>query len=70
MAPLALGLGLYPPDPSEAARTPRRAQADDVLIERGKLPPHHVYVGQGRGSHRLAKTQVGLPGYPRSEQSV
>ena len=64
MAPLALGLGLYPPDPSEAARIPRRAQVDDDLIEKGKLSPNHVYVGQGRGSHRLAKTKWASPVIP------
>ena len=64
MAPLALGIGLYPPDPSEAARVPRRAQVDDVLIEKGKLPHDHVYVGQGRGSHRLAKTKWASPVIP------
>ena len=65
MAPLALGLGLYPPDPSEAARIPRRAQDPQVdLIEKGKLPPNHVYVGQGRGSHRLAKTKWASPVIP------
>ena len=64
MAPLALGLGLYPPDPREAARIPRRAQVDDVILEKGKLPPNHVYVGQGRGSHRLAKTKWASPVIP------
>ena len=37
---------------------------DDVLIEKGKLPPNHVYVGQGRGSHRLAKTKWASPVIP------
>ena len=64
MVPLPLGLGLYPPDPEEAARIPRRAQVEDVLLERGRLPPNHLYVGQGRGSHRLAKTKWASPVVP------
>lgn len=64
MAPLALGLGLSPPDPREPARIPRRAQVDDVMLERGRLPPNHIYVGQGRGSHRLAKTKWASPVIP------
>ena len=43
MAPMAIALGLQPLDPGEAARVPKRALVDDVLVD-GVLPDRHVYM--------------------------
>lgn len=62
MAPLALGLGLSPPDPEEAARIPRRAQVEDVLLERGVCRPI---------TSMWARVVAPIiPGGPRVEQPV
>ena len=62
MAPLAISLGLRPPDADEAARIPVRAIASDIIREDGTLPGGCIYVGRGHHSHRLQTTVEGSGG--------
>ena len=55
MAPLAILLGLEPPNPQERARIPSRGRVQDLLHD-GRLPAGAIYVGQGHHSHRLPTT--------------
>ena len=66
MAPLALGIGLYPPDPNEAARVPRRAQVDDV---EGQVAARSCLRGPGPWFASSCQNQVGLPSHSWAEQS-
>ena len=64
MAPLAISLGLRPPDADEAARIPVRAIASDIIREDGTLPAGCIYVGRGHHSHRLQTTEWKAPVVP------
>ena len=55
MAPMAILLGLEPPDPQERARIPRKGRVSTFLVD-GALPDGVIYVGQGHHSHRLPST--------------
>ena len=61
MAPLAISLGLRPKKIQEASRIPARAVVADVIQEDGTLPAHHLYVGPGSHTHRLATTKWKSP---------
>ena len=69
MAPMAIALGLQPLDPDEAARVPKRALVDDVLVD-GSLPALHVYVGPGNHRHRLRRTKWASPLTPGHDCSL
>ena len=64
MAPLAISLGLEPPDPSEAARVPKRGRVVDFLDEAKGIPPDCIYVGRGHHSHRLTVSKWKTPVVP------
>ena len=64
MAPLAITLGLEPPDPAERKRVPRRVRVTDVLSSEGALPKDTIYVGRGHHSHRLPTTKWKSPWTP------
>ena len=64
MAPLAITLGLEPPDPAERKRVPRRVRVTDVLSSEGALPKDTIYVGRGHHSHRLTTTKWKSPWTP------
>ncbi len=64
MAPLAVSLGLEPPDPFEAARVPKRGQVIDFLAEDKSIPSHCIYVGRGHHSHRLPLSKWSTPVTP------
>ena len=55
MAPMAILLGLEPPDPQERARIPPKGRVSTFLVD-GALPDGVIYVGQGHHSHRLPTT--------------
>ena len=56
MAPLAISLGLKPPDAREAARVPKRGRVSDFIQDDKTLPAECVYVGRGHHSHRIPVT--------------
>ena len=64
MAPLAISLGLTPPDPLEAARIPKRGQVGDFLQEDHSIPTTCIYVGRGHHSHRLPISKWKTPVVP------
>ena len=64
MAPMAISLGLEPPDPSEAARVPKRGQVADFLDEGKNIPANCIYVGRGHHSHRLPVSKWRTPMVP------
>ena len=64
MAPLAVTLGLDPPDPAERQRVPKRARVQEVLTQDGQLPPDAIYVGRGHHSHRLPVSKWKSPWSP------
>ena len=64
MAPLAITLGLEPPDPAERKRVPRRVRVTDVLSSEGALAKDTIYVGRGHHSHRLPTTKWKSPWTP------
>ena len=72
MAPLALTLGLSPPDPVEAVRIPVRKRVQDVYDPDTKsIPASCVYVGRGHHSHRLPTTKWAskqVPGHEVSQE--
>ncbi|CAE7538614.1 unnamed protein product [Symbiodinium sp. CCMP2592] len=59
MAPLAISLGLTPPE--EANRIPQRRAVAEIQREDGLLPPGAIYIGQGHHSHRLPRTKWAAP---------
>lgn len=70
MAPMAILLGLHPPDPLEAARVPSRGRVSDFLQDDHSLPAHCVYVGRGHHTHRLATTCWASPVVPGHDCSA
>lgn len=64
MAPLAISLGLTPPDLLEAARVPKRGQVGDFLQEDHSIPTTCIYVGRGHHSHRLPISKWKTPVVP------
>ena len=64
MAPLAISLGLAPPDPLEAARVPKRGQVGDFLQDDHSIPTTCIYVGRGHHSHRLPISKWKTPVVP------
>ena len=61
MAPLAILLGLKPPDAREAARVPKRGRVSDFIQDDKTLPAECVYVGRGHHSHRIPVTKWRSP---------
>lgn len=64
MAPVAILLGLTPPDPIEAARVPKRGRVLDFILEDRSLPADCVYVGRGHHTHLLKTTCWASPVVP------
>lgn len=64
MTPMAISLGLLPPDAQERSRVCPVAAVDDVLQD-GVLPANHIYVDQGHHRHRLPTTKWAPP-FPTS----
>ena len=56
MIPLAISLGLTPPDSRERSRARVVVEVDSVLVD-GQRPAYHVYVDQGHHWHRLPTTR-------------
>ena len=63
MTPMAISLGLIPPDAKERSRVCRVVSVDEVIHE-GSLPANHVYVDQGHHRHRLPTTKWAPPCTP------
>ena len=70
MAPLAITLGLEPPDAREAARVPKRGQVQDFIQDDKTLPSSCVYVGRGHHSHRVPVTKWKSPMTPGHDCSI